>query len=138
MNPQWQTYKQSELISDTVPEPPVNHSLLVTWLNPGWRFCVNQSLWRRSSLGQIHHVERCWFLENSGKAEIQTSGWQRLWIFLNQPIEVCLGLTNEPEIQQVADQCGQVWWYIYDPLTGQSFYLESEAEVLTWLEERQL
>lgn len=42
----------------------------------------------------------------------------------------------EPEIRQTLDRTGQTWWKVYDPLTGHTAYLESEAEVQIWLEER--
>lgn len=44
--------------------------------------------------------------------------------------------SNEPDIWQTLDRHGNVWWHAYDPMTGQTSYLSSEAEVLMWLDQR--
>jgi hypothetical protein len=42
---------------------------------------------------------------------------------------------SEPCIYQTSDASGQ-WWYVYDPITGDSAWLTSETEVLIWLDSR--
>jgi hypothetical protein len=40
----------------------------------------------------------------------------------------------ELEIQTTYDRCGNLWWYVYDPETGRSAWLDSEDEVRIWIE----
>jgi hypothetical protein len=40
----------------------------------------------------------------------------------------------EPKITEEIDQGGQHWWKVYDPYTGRSHWLASEAEVMAWLD----
>ncbi|MBC7972550.1 MAG: hypothetical protein H7Z11_20890 [Verrucomicrobia bacterium] len=61
----------------------------------------------------------------------------KLWSLLNRPLGFGQQLSQvEPEIRQTLDQTGQTWWNVYDPRTGQTVFLESEAEVRVWLEAR--
>lgn len=44
--------------------------------------------------------------------------------------------STEPQIRHVENSSGQRAWRVYDPLTERSTTLDSEQEVLVWLEER--
>lgn len=52
--------------------------------------------------------------------------------------ELVFALTKEPEpqIKQLKNRFGDTYWRAYDPKTGHSAYLASEAEVKSWLEGR--
>lgn len=47
-------------------------------------------------------------------------------------------LTNDNALQvwQTTDRFGNTWWNAYDPATGRSTSLASEAEMRVWIEER--
>lgn len=136
MNRQWQNYRQLELIADSVVEPQVGRSVIVAQLSVVCQFWTNRSVQKMPLKQQRQHLEQCLELEGTQTQTVKKNIWRTLWVVLNQPIFETSGwATNEPKIQQVSDQGGQVWWYVYDPQTGQSVYLESETEVLIWLEE---
>jgi len=44
--------------------------------------------------------------------------------------------SNQPRVRKFFDIQGLPIWYIYDPVTKQSFTAKSEFEMLTWLEGR--
>ncbi|NJP09872.1 MAG: hypothetical protein HC866_10620 [Leptolyngbyaceae cyanobacterium RU_5_1] len=58
-----------------------------------------------------------------------TSWLQRLW----KPLINALNWKRMPEVWCVPDQAGNVWWHIYDPLTGETQYLLLDDEVQSWL-----
>lgn len=41
----------------------------------------------------------------------------------------------EPEVWERRDRQGNIYWFAYDPATGQSAYLASEQEVMMWIEQ---
>ena len=47
-------------------------------------------------------------------------------------------LVTKPEltVKQKVDRSGNVFWYVYDPMTERTAYLTSEEEVRIWIEER--
>lgn len=44
------------------------------------------------------------------------------------------GDSNQPRIRKYFDIQGRPIWYVYDPVTKQSFTANSEFEMLNWLE----
>lgn len=42
----------------------------------------------------------------------------------------------EPKIKQKCDRSGNIYWQIYDPVSGYCFSLGSEQEVRAWLDTR--
>lgn len=44
--------------------------------------------------------------------------------------------SDEPTITLITDRQGQIWWRIHDPYTRQSYWCESETEVMIWLGNR--
>ncbi|GAB4364587.1 MAG: hypothetical protein Kow00121_00390 [Elainellaceae cyanobacterium] len=44
--------------------------------------------------------------------------------------------SDEPQIWKKYDSKGYPFWSVYDPDTKQSYLFSSEADVLTWIEER--
>lgn len=137
-NIQWQTYKNLELIPDVVKEPQASNSAFLNRLVTGWRSLVDTVVEKLSEEQQIKHLEKCWILNWTEDINTnQTSVWPTLWLILNQPIfNKGLITSPEPEIRQLSDSSGHVFWSAYDPLTRQEVFLESEEEVQIWLEER--
>ncbi len=45
-------------------------------------------------------------------------------------------VSDEPRIWQKRDRFGNVWWYVYDPISHRSIQFSSEQEVRRWLEKR--
>lgn len=41
----------------------------------------------------------------------------------------------EPQVWKSCNQDGDIYWRIYDPMTGRMAYLGSEEEVLAWIEQ---
>lgn len=56
------------------------------------------------------------------------SAWQQLIHYLTT--------TNELQVWQSCDRHGKTWWNAYDPTTGRSTKLGSEAEMRVWIERR--
>jgi hypothetical protein len=42
----------------------------------------------------------------------------------------------EPHVEQKCDRSGNIYWQIYDPITGSCCSLSSEQEVKAWLDNR--
>lgn len=55
---------------------------------------------------------------------------------LLQHLATALTKIQEPQIWQSYDRHGNLWWYGYDPMTGNSICRDSETEMRIWLEER--
>ena len=51
--------------------------------------------------------------------------WQNWWC-----------VSNEPQISEITDSTGRTRWKIYEPVSDRTFQLESQQEVLAWLEQR--
>lgn len=128
---QWQRYKELELIPDAVPTPS---SSFVVQLIQRWRSLIDRSQIPLYRAQQIEHLETCWTLD---ALPCRPTVWQSLGERFSQFLWAWESLSSsEPEVHQVTDQGGRVWWYAHDPLTGQTTYLESEEDVQIWLEER--
>jgi hypothetical protein len=137
MKKQWETYKSLELVPDAVASPQISHSIVVFQLRQVWQSLmkgINNHLVYEQ---QVHRLEQCWELEIADcNRPVKPNLWNKSWALLNQPIlQRGFSTSSEPEIRQI-DQGGHIWWYAYDPMTGQKAYLESESEVQIWLEER--
>lgn len=59
---------------------------------------------------------------------------QHWWGSLTHAIASASSLT----VQQMWDEQGNLWWYAHDPISGMSLYAETEAEVVTWIEDNYL
>ena len=55
---------------------------------------------------------------------------QRVWQFITDS----LSHPSELEVRETYDRSGNLWWYVYDPKTGRSAWLDSEDEVRIWIE----
>ncbi|MFH7242773.1 MAG: hypothetical protein ACHWZW_07965 [Spirulina sp.] len=56
---------------------------------------------------------------------------RRVW----QSLMAHLDVSDEPRVWPSSSGNGEPAWNAYDPITGQSVYLVSEAELRTWLED---
>lgn len=59
--------------------------------------------------------------------------------FINKICQGFVTLINhasELKVWQSRDRKGHTWWNAYDPTTGNSISLDSEAEMRMWIEER--
>ena len=64
--------------------------------------------------------------------------FQTIWRILNQPLKLSPFLTqSEPYVWTSSNPLGHIQWHIYDPKNGQTYNLNSEEEVLGWLEKRE-
>lgn len=133
----WKAYQELELVPDRIPEPDTINSVVAYQLVKVWGSIVRRKVEKLPPTIQIQHLERCWFRDGMEHASRSSGIWRSLWAALNRPL-FAQGVTaiSEPEIRQVADHQGQVWWCAYDPRTGRRTYLESEEEVQIWLEQR--
>ncbi|PSB24546.1 hypothetical protein [Stenomitos frigidus] len=136
MKSQWQFYKALELLSDVVEPQPI-HSPLIASLDRWWRSLLSRRARSLDYEDQVEYLERR-FTVVCDRSTTRTNIWQPLWRLLNQPLSFnpYLLARPEPEVRRTLDRTGQAWWTVYDPSTGQTAYLESEAEVQIWLEER--
>lgn len=141
MKTQWQIYQELELLPTALPAPRAVTSPIAAYLGNRWRSLLDRQTSKLDYEQQVDYLERRLALnsyETTGKASV----FRQLWKLLNQPLNLGWGLGQsiashpEPEIRQTLDTTGHKWWQVYDPLTGQTTYLESEAEVQIWLEER--
>ncbi len=136
MNYQWEIYKALELLPDTVPPPPRHGIACLTWLNHYRRAKLNLLAEKRSFEQQVGYLERSLTLDYAHQNTF-TGLWEKLWDVLNRPLVWGLSpACEEPQISQITDREGHLWWQAYDPITGQTTYLDSEQEVQIWLEER--
>ena len=82
-NKQWQTYKQLELISDSVPNPDVRASTFTSGLNFAWRSLLSLLMDELVDEQQVEYIERCWALNEFGQKAKPSSPLQRLWVLMN-------------------------------------------------------
>lgn len=62
----------------------------------------------------------------------QRPSWlKRLW----EALDVAFLRSLEPRVWQTVDATGQSHWHLYDPETGKTYHLNSEAEVRCWLQQ---
>lgn len=71
-------------------------------------------------------------IASSSQTNVQPSWLSQVWHSLMRAIMV----RSEPYVKPIVTRSGQIWWYLYDPMSGQSTYCASEAEARVWLEQR--
>ncbi len=137
MKTQWQTYQELELIPNSIQAPQVSKMALLSWLDNVWRALLGNQIENYTHEEQVNHLTHCLELEYA-QTTAHPGFWRRFWNVLNQPLDVRAwsSIESEPQIKKIFDQEGHTWWQAYDPITRQTTYLESEEEVLIWLEER--
>ena len=137
MKTQWQTYQELELIPDSVPNPQKNRLSLTQWFQQNWhtiRYFVNR---KDGHIYPVKFLETCLAIDCS-KSPPKNKIWQKIEQWVNPLVADWSRLPTypEPQIRQILDRQGQTWWHAYDPITGETAYLETEEEVQVWLETR--
>ncbi|NJR58283.1 MAG: hypothetical protein HC769_05125 [Cyanobacteria bacterium CRU_2_1] len=88
------------------------------------------------SVDSIKFVTFAELAENTAETEYKSSSkisiFDRLWQSL---LNGFLG-NSEPKIYQKRDRYGDVYFRVYDPMTGTSSSFKSEQEVRIWLDQR--
>lgn len=137
MKTQWQQYKELELLPDNVAAPLTIHSPLLAAFDRHWRSWLDQRARKLDHEYQVEYLERRLTL-TCRRSTTTANFWRGCWSLLNKPLRFkpYLSTYPEPEIRRTLDKMGQFWWHVYDPCTGRTAYLESEADVQVWLEER--
>jgi hypothetical protein len=54
--------------------------------------------------------------------------------YLLRRVQQWFATRSEPRITPVTDPLGQTWWKVYNPRTQTLQWLDSEAEVMIWLD----
>lgn len=60
----------------------------------------------------------------------------KLYAQIGQVLKDYFASNDEPSITQITDREGQIWWRIDDPQTRQTYWCESDIEVMIWLDNR--
>lgn len=80
----WQTYKQLELIPDSVPNPNNKVSTFKFGLDIAWKTLISLLADELVDEEQkVEYIERCWKLNEFGKGDNPSSSLQRLWVLMN-------------------------------------------------------
>lgn len=83
-NSHWQTYKQLELIPDSIPNPYARVSTFKFGLNHAWRSLLSLLVDELVTEQQVEYIERCWALNEFGQRDKSASNpLQRLWVLMN-------------------------------------------------------
>lgn len=68
--------------------------------------------------------------------ELQQESTRESWLKkLWRSLVTALVQRSEMHIWQTADRSGHTWWNVYDPTTGETVRLDSDAEVRAWIEQ---
>lgn len=140
MKTQWQIYRQLELIPDTVSLPSPDKGTSVFYQGKLWRGLVNSWSKNLSETQKLSHLNTCFHLDYSDPDLTEKFNlFQTIWQFLNQPINLSelFHPSSEPYVWTSSNPLGHIQWHIYDPQSGQTYDLNSEEEVLGWLEQRE-
>jgi hypothetical protein len=138
MKTKWQIYQQLELIPDTVLLPSEHQGISRFYQGKIWHSLVNYCTKNLSEQQTFDHLDAFFQLDNSDPNLIRKFRFLKtIWLILNQPIQPSHFLTkSEPYIWKSSNFLGSAQWHIYDPKSGLTYDLESEEDVLIWLEKR--
>jgi len=138
MKTKWQIYRQLELIPDTVLLPSSEQGISRFYQGKIWHSLVNYCTKNLSEQQTFDHLDACFKLDNSDPNLIKKFRFfQTIWLILNQPIQPDNFLTKSyPYIWKSSNFSGSAQWHIYDPQSGLTYDLDSEEDVLIWLEKR--
>ncbi len=136
MEIRWQNYRNLEMIPNTVRHPGISTSAFATWVQQRLQGFNKSFANHLAPQQQVEHLERCW---SKSELEISETNYINIfgviWSVLKQSVlHRISSQQQEPTIQRLQGTQGS-FWYAYDPVTGQTTYLESERELDRWLEE---
>jgi hypothetical protein len=83
------------------------------------------------SASRISNLENGLVQKNRRESKLLRGLGQILLSVLNT-----LSANEEPQIKQQCDRSGEIFWRVYDPITGESARFNSELEVRFWLDQR--
>jgi hypothetical protein len=130
---QWQTYKELELIPDSVVDPQSKG--MRSWIAQIWQSFTEKQTELQSHHQRLGHLERCLALSSETHQE-QSSPWNQGLALLGRAFPGwSYWFSSDPYIWQTADRSGQIHWHTYHPRTGEKIDFESENEVCVWIEE---
>lgn len=140
MKTQWQIYQQLELIPDTVSLPSTDKGTSTFYQSKLWRKLVTFCSQHFSDQQKISHLKSCFQLDYADPQITEKFHlFLTIWRLLNQPIQLSeVFQSPEPYVWKSSNPLGHIQWHIYDPKNGQTYDLNSEEEVLVWLEKRKL
>lgn len=73
---------------------------------------------------------------SSSELELQTQSNHESWLRkIWRSFVTALVQRSETQIWQTTDRAGHTWWNVYDPNTGETVRLDSDAEVRAWIEQ---
>lgn len=80
---QWQTYKELELLPDSVSQQETNKSIMLP-LRAAWRLLIHALANELVFEQQIEYLERCWTLgESEPYTAVKSKTWHKLWTLMN-------------------------------------------------------
>lgn len=62
--------------------------------------------------------------------------WLGIFEVISQSFQRLVATSQELQVNQKTDRRGHKYWQAYDPKTGDSTSLSSEAEMRVWIEQR--
>lgn len=138
MKTQWQIYQELEQIPNGTVPPSTNKLMAAFYQSQFWQNLVNRRYQDLSDSEKIKHIQHCFNLNTTDLDKIEKfTLWQVIWDILNQPIHFPkLFSSHEPYVWTSSNHFGQLIWHIFDPKTGNTLELDSEEQVLVWLEKR--
>lgn len=80
---------------------------------------------------ESRQLQSCLTASSTANQPQRTSWLQAIW----NAIDLALLRSLEPRVWQKLDPDGKSRWYLYDPTTGSTRRLSSDAEVCRWLEQ---
>lgn len=140
MKTQWQIYKELEQIPNGTFPPSANKLMIAFYQSKFWQNLVTQHYQDLSYPEKVEFLQHCLQLNNLD-ANVDKNKkfglWQIIWAILNQPIHLPKPFSSqEPYVWTSCNHFGQLIWHIFDPKTGNTLELDSEEQVLVWLEKR--
>ncbi|MGL4503474.1 MAG: hypothetical protein ACRC78_23865 [Planktothrix sp.] len=138
MKTKWEIYQQLELIPDTVLSPGDEKRISKFYRGKIWRSLVNYCTTNLSDKQRFNHLNTC-FKIDLGDPEITKKNYffKTIWLILNQPIQLSnFSNQSKPYIWKSHNFLGKTQWHIYEPKSGYTYDLDSEEDVLVWLEKR--
>jgi hypothetical protein len=136
MKTQWQTYKDLELIPQSVGEPQTHTNSFIDKLGRAWRSLSDTLVGKQPYERELDHLERCLALDFASRRQVEPGAWHQFWASVNQHLDNWdFHTMPEPRIWQSTDREGQTWWHVHDPQTGDRIDLESEEDVCVWIEQ---
>ncbi len=81
---QWATYRQLELIPESIANPAHQANSLTSCLNAVWRPLLALLMEELVAEQRVEYLDRCWALNEFGEVEqASTNSLQRFWTLIN-------------------------------------------------------